>query len=78
MGLNSSYLPSFHTGPTQSRLGGGYAVGGTSGNSVGTLFYKMTFQRKSAEWSAENHISKKLKENVLGDRLKTEIEVNKY
>jgi hypothetical protein len=37
MGLNASYLPSFHNGHTQSRLGGGYALGGTSGNSVGRL-----------------------------------------
>ncbi|CAB3997627.1 serine threonine- kinase MAK-like [Paramuricea clavata] len=39
MGLNASYLPSFHNGHTQSRLGGGYALGGTSGNSVGVGGY---------------------------------------
>ena len=38
MGLNqASYLPSFHNASNHTRLGGGYAVGGTSGNSVGTL-----------------------------------------
>ena len=36
MGLNASYLPSFQKN-TQSRLGGAYALGGTSGNSVGRL-----------------------------------------
>ena len=44
MGLNASYLPSFHNNHTQSRLGGGYALGGTSGSSVGmsvTVFYNM-------------------------------------
>ena len=37
MGLNASYLPSFQKSHTQSRLGGAYALGGTSGNSVGRL-----------------------------------------
>jgi hypothetical protein len=42
MGLNASYLPSFHNGHPQSRLGGGYALGGTSGNSVGRLMVTNT------------------------------------
>ena len=42
VGLNASYLPSFHNGHTQSRLGGGYALGGTSGNSVGRLMLMYT------------------------------------
>ncbi|XP_028414888.1 serine/threonine-protein kinase MAK-like [Dendronephthya gigantea] len=45
MGLNASYLPSFHNG--QSRLGGGYGIGGTSGSSVGVGgYWKPTLSRQ--------------------------------
>ncbi|XP_028415720.1 LOW QUALITY PROTEIN: serine/threonine-protein kinase dyf-5-like [Dendronephthya gigantea] len=44
MGLNASYLPSFHNG--QSRLGGGYGIGGT-GSSVGVGgYWKPTLSRQ--------------------------------